>query len=103
MFKPVVPYISDLVAHLLFFKDHMRTVHAHHGKFHVHGEVAEAAKNDQPAKSTNNGKNDTPGNEHIIIESNEFSAQQISINFPAPFPFPAKHVSIDHDFPPPRM
>ena len=104
MFKPVLPYVTDAMAHLLFFKDHMNTVHAHKGKFHVHTEVTEAAKNDQQDKSSNNLKKETPGNEHIIIETmlrspvNPFQADYFSLASISP-----SLVYIIYDFPPPRV
>ena len=103
MLRPVTPYVRDFVAHLLFFEDHMLTVHSHHGKFHVHAEVTETAKDDLPEKSTNNIKKDHQGHEHIYIEPYDFPNPQISINFPASFSIHANHAFIDHDFPPPRV
>lgn len=103
MFKPIAPYIKDFVAHLLFFEDHMLTVHAHNGKFHVHAEVEEASKNDQPGKSTNDLKKDVLEYEQIFVEGYELPVIKISTGYSAlACPFPG-NTYLDYDFPPPRV
>ncbi|MEO5944131.1 MAG: hypothetical protein ABIP30_01585 [Ferruginibacter sp.] len=52
-----MPYISDVVAHVFWYSQHMATVHYLDGKFHVHTEVMEAAT------KTNNDKDQTPFSE----------------------------------------
>ena len=104
MFKPVMPYVTNAMAHLLFFKDHMNTVHAHHGKFHVHTEIAEGAKNDQQEKSTNNLKKETAGNEHIIFEKiTASSAPMAPVKYFSLRSIPVSVIYINYDFPPPRV
>ena len=103
MLKPVLPFVTDFFAHILFFKDHMQTVHAHHGKFHAHTAVAEAAKNDQPEKTTNNFKKDNQGNDHLI------SGYAIMNNLKIPRIYfhstsvPVATRNICFDYPPPRI
>ena len=102
MFKPAMPFVTDAVAHLLFFKDHMDTVHAHNGKYHVHTEISEGAKNDQEEKSTNNFKKET-SNEHIIVEATlRPSILLTPINCFSLLSMSAVNTYINHDFPPPR-
>ena len=103
MFKSVLPYVTDFVAHILFFKDHIQTVHAHHGKFHAHTTVAEGAKNDQSEKSTNNVKKDNVGSDHIVIETCVISIQQFSKKNLCFISIAALNRDIHHDYPPPRV
>ena len=65
MFKPLLPYASDLIAHIFWYSDHMATVHSHNGKFHVHKEVMEAAKNNDSEKNSNILKKENVESDHI--------------------------------------
>ena len=103
MFKPVLPYVTDLAAHLLFFKDHMQTVHAHHGKFHAHTTVAEGAKNDQSEKSGTNLKKDNVGTDHILIDPVRFNLQKNSKKYYYSLLLSPLNRDIHHDYPPPRV
>jgi hypothetical protein len=49
--KPVLPTISDTLAHIFWYSEHMATVHYEHGKYHVHLEYTEAAKKGYPEKN----------------------------------------------------
>ena len=49
--KPVLPTISDTIAHIFWYSEHMATVHYEHGKYHVHMEYTEAAKKGYPEKN----------------------------------------------------
>ena len=66
MLKPVMPYITDAVAHILNFKGHMATEHAHHGRYHVHTEVAESAKNETSETNPNALKKQGPESDQIV-------------------------------------
>lgn len=98
-----MPYITDAVAHILNFKGHMATVHAHNGKYHVHMEVAEAAKNDNGEKSTNTLKKYGSENEHIGIDKDcvRHSQYEARKYFTA-LPMTAISIYLNNDFPPPR-
>ena len=54
MVKPALPYVSDFIGHILFYKQHMATVHFENGKYHVHKEVV------RDAKEENSNKNSLP-------------------------------------------
>ena len=54
MIKPALPYVSDFIGHLVFYKQHMATVHFENGKYHVHKEVV------KDVKEENSGKNSLP-------------------------------------------
>jgi hypothetical protein len=59
MFKPAFPYLNDVIAHALFYHQHMATVHFENGKYHVHKEVVKnvteenSNKNSLPEKKKN--------------------------------------------------
>ena len=52
MVKPALPYVQDVIGHILFYKQHMATVHFEDGKYHVHKEVAKNAKEENSNKNT---------------------------------------------------
>ncbi len=99
----MMPYIADLTAHILFFKDHMATVHAHNGKYHVHFEVELAAKKDNSEKNPASVlKKETTGNEYTFAEK---SAILPFKSKPAYSPDIAKNIPnmyLSSDFPPPK-
>ncbi len=102
MFKPVMPYFTDAISHVLFFKDHMLTVHAHNGKFHVHAEVAEAAKEDPSSKSTDAIKKNFLSDEYLFTEIYIFPIVRASMARPVQLTYFSKQAFINHHFPPPR-
>lgn len=102
--KPVIPYITDGVAHILYFEDHMTMVHAHNGNYHVHNEVAEATKKDSPDKNADNTlKKITSGAEHIVASKSDISglSKVIAAYFPES-PFFIENICLSGNYPPPR-
>ena len=103
MFKPILPYASDIVAHALWYSDHIATIHSHDGKFHVHKEVIEAAKNNNHEK-TNIPKKDNSASDHIrtpeltILRQKNFSKKNYSSIHPGFF-----YTYLLTDFPPPKV
>lgn len=98
-----MPYVADVVAHVLFFKDHMLTVHAHNGKYHVHAEVAEAAKKNLTEKGTNTTRKDTPGSDHIFTTTYTLPTPIIYTKWLAALPSSTTNIFLPHHFPPPRI
>lgn len=66
MVKPVMPYVSDIIAHAFWYSQHMATVHYENGKYHVHAEIFKAEKNNS---NENQGapKKEITGDEHLIV------------------------------------
>jgi hypothetical protein len=64
LLKPVLPVISDKIAHIFWYSEHMATVHYEHGQYHVHYELYEAAKKGYPEKN-NTTKEDDQVNIHL--------------------------------------
>ena len=52
MFKPVFPYLNDVIAHVLFYQQHMATVHFENGKYHLHKEVVKNVKEENSNKNS---------------------------------------------------
>ena len=52
LFKPVLPFVSDFLAHTFTTEDHLSTVHHKHGAGHAHLQMAEIAgeANDEQRK-----------------------------------------------------
>ncbi len=103
MFKPVMPHVADVVAHILFYHDHMQTVHEHHGETHAHAAVAEGAREDQSQKSNHNFKKDTGTIEFLIHDFFAFYSYHISTNHASSSNTGIVSIPVEHDFPPPRI
>lgn len=71
MLKPVSPYISDAVEHIFNYTQHMATVHYENGKYHVHKELVDNAKKNNPAKETPVSKKENSANDHITIQQKQ--------------------------------
>jgi len=65
--KPVMPSLSDLVAHIFWYSHHMATIHYEHGKYHVHYDYLEAAQKEADSKTPAQTKNTRDDNEHLAI------------------------------------
>ncbi len=102
--KPVFPTIADTVAHIFWYSEHMATVHYEHGKYHVHYEYEQAAKNSQPDKDAALLKS-AFASEHLILPD---------IQQPLPFTSVVKNafslfdssiasVHLYGDYPPPKI
>ena len=66
LLKPVLPFVSDCIAHVFFYAHHMATVHYENGKYHVHYEMAKDSKEERSDKNTSTSKKDNPVNEHLV-------------------------------------
>ncbi|HMU71966.1 MAG TPA: hypothetical protein PKD93_04470 [Ferruginibacter sp.] len=70
MLKPVSPYISDTIAHIFYYAQHMATVHYENGKFHVHKEVIDVAKEEAAPKDQTSSKKDNSISDHLATTNN---------------------------------
>ena len=103
MLKPVAPYISDAVAHIFYYSQHMATVHYENGKLHVHKEIIDNAKKDDPAKENPSSKKENSANDHISFHKND-EQQKLNIVIVHSNP-PASFLLTNdphRDYPPPR-
>lgn len=60
--KPVVPAITDFIAHHFWESEHISTVHYENGKYHLHIELAQQADENKTEKNTN-----APGDEFLAL------------------------------------
>ena len=104
MVKPVLPYISDFAAHTFYYAQHMATVHYQNGKFHVHREIIDNAKKNDPAKENPSSKKGDSVNDHISLLQNnkqpcfhEINNYRISYSSSLPSSY------LQADYPPPRV
>ena len=101
--KPFAPLIEDSLAHIFWYSQHLATVHYENGKLHVHKEMMDNAKKDEPVKERNSSKKDNQTVDHYYLhlfdkqKANSPSLQcmylytsNLSYNFP------------EADFPPPK-
>lgn len=103
MFKPLVPYVSDLMAHMFWNYEHISTVHFEHGKYHTHYESLEAAKKDDPEKNGGISKSVTSVPEHTIFEDGyTFHTPLASTDYPLPAFYFTKQAYHSHNFRPPK-
>ena len=104
MFKPVLPVITDTVAHIFWYSEHMATVHYEKGKYHVHYESLDAAKKSGPEKSPAANKTEKGSSEHVMIISQyDFLLFSLRNNgFPnASVPIPDNWLC--NSYPPPKL
>ena len=81
----------------------MATVHAHHGKYHVHTEIAEAAKNENSEKNTNTLKKEASENEYIFADKIcVILFPYITLKYFTALTMNTVSICLSNDFPPPR-
>jgi hypothetical protein len=69
MLMPVLPYVSDSIAHTFWLYQHIATVHYEHGKYHTHYEAQTIAKKTNTDATNNNGKYNTNADEHVAVDT----------------------------------
>lgn len=104
MLKPVMPYATDAIAHLLFYHEHITTVHFANGKLHAHKESFEASKKTNPENNPDNDKKITSEIEHILNTTvYDFSLPYLKQNHFSTLSFNVKSIKPSFDFPPPKV
>ena len=63
--KPVLPVISDTIAHIFWYSQHIATVHSEKGKYHLHIAVMKATDQKNQDQSIPFGKSEIKVNEHM--------------------------------------
>jgi len=71
MLKPVSPYIADTFEHIFNYTQHMATIHYENGKYHVHKELVDYAKKNDPVKENSIAKKENSANDHIATQQNQ--------------------------------
>ena len=105
IFKPALPYLMDAVNHLVFFKQHMATVHLENGKYHLHAEVSKNAKEDNTAKNLPSFKKENTSTDHAFFttKTDEVIAITIGNDFTMLANDNLAAANVQHDYPPPRF
>lgn len=85
IFKPLAPYVSDTLAHILYKSRHLATVHYENGRFHVHKEVLDNEKKDDAAKEKPSSKKDNTTQDSFCSSKNEEPPQPVLNNDYNPF------------------
>ena len=101
--KPVAPYVYDAVDHIFYYSQHMATVHYENGKMHVHREILDNAKKDQPAKEIPASKKENSASDHISIQQKQ-SEQVLPVIRSYQIHFTASLLNnyLAGEYPPPR-
>ncbi len=103
IFKPVIPYLSDMVAHTFYYAEHVKKVHYENGKYHVHNELVRENKKNTTDDKDAMQKKISSDNEHLLITNYScffnphYPNNYFSANPPIFF-----NIDISFDFPPPR-
>ena len=105
MFKPAFPYLKDAVNHLVFYKQHMATVHFENGKYHVHAEITKNAKEDNSNKTVPSSKKENTSTDHIAFteKTNKPITAIFFKNFKVPASYDLADGNLQYNYPPPRI
>lgn len=101
--KPVTPYITDAVAHIFYYSQHMASVHYEDGKFHVHKEVVDNAKKTESQKELPASKKDNSTADHISLQQKERNINlTVTTSYPAELTAILLNNYLAGEYPPPR-
>lgn len=105
MFKPAFPYLNDAVAHILFYRQHMATVHFENGTYHVHAEVTKNAKEEDSNKTTPSLKKEKNASDHITIVSIKdiITGEMICPKYASALHYDLPAGNSQYNYPPPRI
>lgn len=105
MVKPALPYVQDFIGHILFYKQHMATVHFEDGKYHVHKQVVKDVKEENSGKnSLPEKKKSSPQYEYVAVANKQ--ALQASMLLSTAYSMYVQQNNsspyIAYNYPPPR-
>jgi hypothetical protein len=104
IFNAFIPIAADVVAHTFWEKEHLLTVHQVNGKFHVHIQIVNAAKQAGTDKSSGNLKFGSEDYSHVLFTADNSFSHTHFINQPYATYTSTYPVSYpDMDYPPPRV
>ncbi len=103
MLMPVLPYVSDKVAHTFWLYEHISKVHYENGKYHTHFESVEISKKAGADKAADVSKPIVFAAEHFIsIETYNFFSPTIQQQHFAAFLFQLPADYQLNAYPPPK-
>ena len=106
MVKPALPYMSDFIGHIIFYKQHMATVHFENGKYHVHKEVVKDIKEENSNKNSLPEKKKSSTQYEYVAIVNKQSSQTTDLLSTAYSIYLKQSNSspyIAYNYPPPRV
>ena len=102
--KPTLPFVCDIVAHVLFFHHHISTVHKVNGKQHVHYEIISEAKKESKESGHSGITKVNPTDDHPFLpfHNKSISYDNVDEQF---WPETIKVFSrpISNNYPPPKQ
>lgn len=106
MFRPTIPYVHDFIDHLFFYTQHLATIHAEKGNFHVHVEVAKKAgeENNKEKNMPSSQKRDNPLTEHcaFLLIDEQISGNSAYRNYVPVKKGDVINGNVEKNYPPPR-
>ncbi len=105
MVKPALPYVQDFIGHILFYKQHMATVHFEDGKYHVHKQVVKDVKEENSGKNALPEKKKSSSQYEYVAITNKQSLQITNLLSTAYSMYVQQNNSspyIAYNYPPPR-
>ena len=103
MLMPILPYVSDKVAHTFWLYEHISTVHYEHGQYHTHYQEVEIAKKTSSEHSNTNSKYSGFANEHTTTSiAYHFMLLSNSVTLFSSYNLNEIHAFLLSDYPPPK-
>ena len=103
MLMPVLPYVSDKVAHTFWLYEHISTVHYERGQYHTHYQEVEIAKKTGTEHSNSNSKNSGFADEHTTTSvAYRYTLPTIISTYFSNYNLSEIHVFLLSDYPPPK-
>ncbi len=105
MFKPVMPFIGDVLSHTFAEAIHESTVHAKYGNNHLQKELAAEGSENNSDKNQNIQKSESQIVVHVISNNctYDFSVNKSSTNFSAVLLCNLPDIFIAKQIPPPKF
>lgn len=104
MLTPVLPYISNKIAHTFWLYEHISTVHYEQGQYHTHYQSIEISKKTGNEKNGELPKYSVSNNEHFIaVFDYNFAFSTPSTNSFIVYNSCMANSFLQHDYPPPKV
>ncbi len=105
LLKPVMPAVTDKLAHTFWKQHHLLTVHEVSGRFHMHNEMVQGAKQSEKDKHTCAAKADTydcitVNNIKAVVSAHSFTLKNV---FYPIYSDDVARLLLRLDYPPPQL
>ncbi len=104
MLMPVLPYVSDTVAHTFWLYEHISTVHYEDGNYHTHYEAAAIATKTNTDKDNTTAKYSTNADDHENASASYVTlpTHSVTTTLFLPYLIAPYHTHLLSDYPPPK-